>query len=235
MHADFRVGALNRGINGVASTEMWGEFEVKNLTSSLEVVSLTAYRYNGQEIAFFNQKLEGYEKHIFKVEQLSSSMMSADGRINDNDVKAAALIQSSTSRLEIRVRQLRLYGDQIETSDFGALSPIDPMARALYGRELQLMGDHNFIIFNTTSTERTSLFCQGTRDGRCTSGSWSVRLPPFGSKKISRQDISPDLGPFLIMNMGAGVAPLEYVGVDSTSSTFNVKSGITFGDTIKDQ
>jgi hypothetical protein len=214
----------------VNPTELWAEVEVTNLGGHPAAVHLTAYRWTGQEITQFDHTLEGFAKYTFKIEQPFMDLVSADEGLFDERLKAMMVGRSDSSFLTWKVRQLKLYEDQIETTDFGELQPHDSSHHIVSGDLPK--ADVDLVLSNITAEAKTALICRGFREIGCMTESSAIHIPAHGS----RLTIPPSgLGDQLIINSGGGVVAATYRPVMGSTSTFSVNSGVTFGQPVGDK
>jgi hypothetical protein len=229
-HAEVKVGLINREVD---PTTIWLELDVTNQGKNPGIVLLTAYRYDGREMVQLDHTVEPGEKYTFKIEaRESDELISADGLLDSKDkrLRTSILIRASTPAWDMKIRQLKLHGDQISTAELGGMVPVADYNTGIIA--IDLPTPDVIIATNVTGQLRAAFVCRGTRQAGCLTESTTIRLPPFGSTELTPPYGSGDV---LIVNGGHSVIPARYYIVPGTTGTYNVKSGITFGDTIKDQ
>jgi len=198
-----------------------------NLGQSPVPVTLVARRFDGSEIALLTYTLGGGEKHVFKIEDPSTNVISADGRAPDERFRFVVLVYASGD-MASHVRDFELHGDQITTGDLGSLVPA-PSKRGEHSFWDPRQVDY-FTISNATDEAKSALVCGGYKETGCSTASTVVRVPARGTTVLL-----PTSGAGgLIVNTSEGLLFQGSRGIQGTTSTFEVHSGITFGPAVKD-
>jgi hypothetical protein len=222
-HAGLMAGFINRDVN---PTEIWSEIEMTNPGQSPASVTLVARRFDGSEMALLSYNIEGGEKHVFKIEDLSTNVMSADGHPPDERLRCVVLVYA-TVPMASHVRMLELHGDQIRTSDLGSLSPSERGGLFFLDQGPQV---DFFTISNATDEAKSALVCRGYREAGCSTASVVVPVPARGTTML----LPPSGAGGLMVNISEGLLPAWFTLAQATASTFEVHSGISFGQAVKE-
>jgi hypothetical protein len=228
LHSVLDAGVVNREIS---PTEYWVEVAVMNQSQSSEMVNWAAYRYNGVAMQNGTFTLASGEKHVFKIDAPGTEVLSADERELDERLHFTLVMYASTGNISTRVRQLTLHGNRLKTAEFGAMPRAEHQDITL----VDFARDSWITLSNLTDQSRTALICRA-RLRRCVTNPIVVAVPGFGTKVIGKPDTSPALVDYtqLIVNSGAGMVSIGYDNrASSSSSTFEVNSGVTFGQPVK--
>jgi hypothetical protein len=166
------------------------------------------------------------ERRRIKIEDPNMNVDSADGIATPLQERCTVLVEPAPSESKIELHQIKLIGDELKTL---LLQPYPSPLATHYGILLDPSISF-YSVSNIGSEDGALLFCESTDvQLGCTSQTKRIEVPPYTTKLGEFKSSAP----YLIITKSKEVMGNVFRINEGETSTFNVDSGITFGEPVK--
>jgi hypothetical protein len=228
-------GALLAGLqnSGGERIEGWGELTIQNFGKRAETLRVTVRRYNGEAVLAADYSVAPGEKRVIRIDDPKVEDASFDD-LAGSKARCTVLIEPVSSRITIEMRQMILRGDRLTTGDLPSVGEVRKIGNEVTRLE---PGWHYFGLSNLSGVARMVTVCKtiyfNPMLGCIGSQSFQYTVLPF-TTIFSNAFSVPD-GGYLVFLKPKDVIAGDYIPRQGgATSTFDVKSDISFGPVVRE-